>query len=493
MYRLLLPLLLLVACAPAPEALPPHVILILADDLGYHDLSAYRALSGLPADSLPTTHTPHLDRLAREGMAFTQFYAGAAVCSPSRAALLTGRNCTRTGIYNWIPPRQPMHLRAGEITLAEMLQPLGYQTGHFGKWHLTAEGMDQPLPQDQGYAYSFFTHNNAEPSHHNPVNFFRGDSALGPLEGYACQLVMDEALRWLDQRQPGQPFYLNIWFNEPHEKVAAPDSLVARHGSNATYYAAIENLDLALGRLLAYLDAQDLSRETIVIFTSDNGSQVRHSNGSLRGEKAFNFEGGLRVPFILRWPGEVPAGVVSLQPGAFPDVLPTLASLTGAALPADRVLDGTSLAPVLRGAQDRLAERQPIFFYRYFHDPILMLREGDWCLLGYTQPVPYAEDYDQRALALLQPAPGTPRWSNWGFQAGHMAFIHQQVPQHYELYHLGRDPGQRQDLAAREPARVAAMQATMWHLRQEMVAEGGDWYAPLDGQAPLSPQPETPN
>jgi arylsulfatase A len=468
----------LLACEPAFEAQrPPNVILILADDLGYNDLSRYRPLADSQADTLPQAQTPQLDQLGGEGMTFTQFYAGAAVCSPSRAALLTGRNCTRAGIYNWIPPNQPMHLRSEEVTLAEMLKPLGYQTGHFGKWHLTAEGMGQPLPNDQGFDYSFFAYNNANPSHKDPENYFRNGEPVGQLEGYACQLVMDEALAWLERRVPTEPFYLNVWFNEPHVKLAAPDSLTARHDFKPQYYGAIENLDLAVGRLLRYLEEQGLAGETLVVFTSDNGSQELYSNDPLRGEKCLNFEGGLRVPLMVRWPGRIPAGVISDQPGGFPDVLPTLASLTGAALPADRKLDGTDLSPVWRGEQEALTQRSPIFFYRYFHDPILMLREGDWVLLGYEQPpYPYAEHYDIKELALLKPDPAKPDWSMWGFQAAHMAYLEQQQPQHFELYDLASDPQQRQDLSANEPARVARMKIKMRQLREEMVQEGGNWF-----------------
>ena len=419
---ILLTVLFMGGCrSSSSEQLPPHVILILADDLGYNDLSCYRTAHEYEADRPPTTRTPHIDRLAEEGIRFTDFYCGAAVCSPSRAALLTGRNSTRVGIYNWIPPDQPMHLRDSEITLAEMLLKQGYRTAHFGKWHLTAEGMGQPLPEDQGYETSFFTYNNAHPSHHNPVNFFRDTLPAGPLEGYSCQLVVDEALNWLHNREEkDSPFYINIWFNEPHEKVAAPDSLKVRHPYHPAYYGCIENMDHAVGRLLRYLEEEGLEEQTLVIFTSDNGSQVMGSNKPLRGEKAFNLEGGIRVPFLVRWNGKVPAGRVSGTVGSFTDVLPTLASLTGAERPSGRVLDGEDLSRVFTGEQPDHRREQPVFFFRYFHDPVCMLREENWVLLGYQEePLEYRDDYNQRALANLQPDSGTARWSMWGFQPRH--------------------------------------------------------------------------
>ncbi len=471
-------LLPLLACDRPAEAPPPNVVLLLADDLGYNDLSCYRALHPQPSEQPPTSETPHLDRLAGQGMLFTNFYAGAAVCSPSRAALITGRNATRTGIYNWIPGNSPMHLRDEEVTIAELLQTRGYATGHFGKWHLTSPGTEQPLPNDQGFDYSFYAYNNAEPSHKDPENYFRNGEALGKLPGYACQLVVDEAIGWLERRPDKErPFYLNVWFNEPHVRLAAPSELTARHDYHPEYYGAIENMDGAVGRLIDYLEAQGLAGNTIVLFSSDNGSQWAHSNDPLRGEKCFNYEGGLRAPFLVRWPGRVPAGAVRDLPGSFTDVLPSLAELTGAAPPAGRTLDGVSLAAVWQGAEAAPERQSPIFFFRYFHDPICMLREGDWCLLGYQTPIPYAEQLDERALANLKPEAGQPAWSMWGFQPVHMTYLRDLEPSHFELYNLHDDPQQRRDLAADQPERVARMKKRMLELRAEMVAEGGDWFA----------------
>ena len=261
MKKLLSSLLLIVifASCQRQEKLatgPPNIILMVADDLGYNDLSSYRNANPGQAEKPPTTQTPYIDQLADEGMRFTNFYCGAAVCSPSRSAILTGRNATRNGIYNWIPPGQPMHLRAEEVTIAEMLKVKNYQTAHFGKWHLTAEGMGQPLMNDQGYDYSFFTYNNANPSHENPVNFFRNGKPVGELIGYASHLVVDEAIRWLEENKGSEdPFYINVWFNEPHEKVAAPDSLANRHDYNKEYYGCIENMDYAVGKITNFLKA----------------------------------------------------------------------------------------------------------------------------------------------------------------------------------------------------------------------------------------------
>ncbi len=471
--------LLFVSCKQEeqPET-PPNIVLILADDLGYNDISIYRETSGSNGPEAPTTQTPAIDQMAREGMRFTDFYAGAAVCSPSRAALLTGRNCNRLGIYNWIPPNQPMHLRAQELTMAEILKAKAYQTGHFGKWHLTSEGMGQPLPNEQGYDYSFFAYNNANPSHKDPVNYFRNGEPVGPLQGFACQLVMDEALNWLEQRNPDQPFYINVWFNEPHEKVEAPEALKARHQHHQAYYGAIENLDSAIARLTSYLEAKGLAENTLVVFTSDNGSQVYHSNDPFRGAKCFNYEGGLRVPFVVKWPGKVPAETVNGLPGSFPDLVPSIAAIAGVDLPTDRVYDGTDLSGVFSGKTNQVERNIPIFFYRYFHDPVTMLREGKWNLLGFSKPMPYIDGpFNAKELANLKPSEENPTWSAWNFQENHMPFIQQQEIVAFELYNLEDDPHQEHNVIEQHPAIAAPLQKRMLQLKQEMIAEGGDWFA----------------
>ena len=455
----------------------PNVILILADDLGYSDVSCYRKDHQSLYDQPSTSQTPHIDKLAENGIRFTDFYSGAAVCSPSRSALLTGRNCTRVGIYNWIPNNQPMHLRAEEVTLAEVMKDAGYNTGHFGKWHLTAEGTNQPLPMEQGFDYAFYTFNNAIPSHHNPVNFYRNGEAVGDLQGYSCQLVVDEAIEWLEKTDKKErPFYVNLWFNEPHEKVAAPPKFAGNHEYRDQYYGAIENMDNAVGRVMEYLKKNNLEKNTVIIFTSDNGSQVASSDNPLRGEKVFNYEGGIRIPFIVKWPGKVPSGAVSRVPGSFTDVLPTLVNFTDTKLPKNRTLDGEDLSSVfLKNAE--YERSKPIFFFRYFHEPVTMLRDGDWVLLGYhDEPLPYLKDYNPVEFAKLKPEEGEPTWSMWGFQESHMEFLKTAAPKNFELYHVRKDISQKSDVKKEHPEIAERMIKQTQKLRQEMIEEGGDWY-----------------
>ncbi|MFG0296049.1 MAG: sulfatase-like hydrolase/transferase, partial [Maioricimonas sp. JB045] len=226
-------LLALVSTTSADDA-RPNVVMLLADDLGYADLSCF--------DS-PEVKTPALDGLAAEGAKFTHFYAGSAVCSPSRAGLLTGRFPVRASVYSWIHTSHNMHLRVEETTIAEVLKQAGYDTAHVGKWHLSYDLEDgsgpNPDPGDHGFDHWLATGNNAEPSHRNPNNFVRNGKALGEVPGYSCQIVADEAIGWLKGRsEPSRPFFLNVWFHEPHRKVAAPEELAARHADtkNPHYY-----------------------------------------------------------------------------------------------------------------------------------------------------------------------------------------------------------------------------------------------------------------
>lgn len=456
----------------------PNIIIMLADDLGYNDLTCYRNAHNTPSPKPPTSKTPNLDKLAEQGMRFTDFYCGAAVSSPSRAALLTGRNAVRVGIYNWIPESSPMHLRDEEITIAELLKEKGYQTGHFGKWHLTNNFDKNPGPLEQGYDYALYTQNNAVPSHHNPVNFILNGEPIGPQEGYASHLVVDETINWLDNnREQDKPFYINVWFHEPHEVCAAPDSLASKHEYNQQYYGCIENMDLAVGRLMKHLEKSGLEKNTLIMFSSDNGSQKKFSNLPLKGKKCLNLEGGVRVPFILKWPGKTPQNKVSNIVAGFIDLLPTIADITGTALPEGKNIDGISIKKAFAGDDTFSRKNAPITFYRYFNDPVGMLREGDWCLVGYHEDFEYTHDIDIPKLAKFKPAEGEKRWSQWGFQKSHMEKIPEIVPSVYKLYNLRKDIGQENDVSEKYPEKTEQMKKKMKMLREEMIEEGGDWYS----------------
>ncbi|MEE3221148.1 MAG: sulfatase-like hydrolase/transferase, partial [Planctomycetota bacterium] len=204
----------------------PNIVVILCDDLGYGDLACY---------GHPHIKTPNLDRLAAAGIRLTACYSAAPVCSPSRVGLLTGRVPNRAGVYDWIPAaggpradaRDQVHMRREETTIAHLLKTAGYATCLSGKWHCNSyfNSPKQPQPGDSGFDHWFATQNNAAPSHENPVNFVRNGKRVGKLQGYSCQLVIDEAINWLDRlakKSPQQPFFLFATFHEPHEPVASP-------------------------------------------------------------------------------------------------------------------------------------------------------------------------------------------------------------------------------------------------------------------------------
>ena len=198
----------------------PDIVIVMLDDSGYTDFGSYGS----------DIETSNLDAFASEGIRFTDCHAAAPNCSPSRAGMLTGCIPPRVGMYSYIPPSHPMHLLDEEVTVAEVLRKEGYATGHFGKWHLSnLENPKQPGPNDQGFDYSLGTSNNAQPSHENPVNFVRNGKAIGKVEGYSCQIVVDETLQWLDTVPEEQRLFACVWFHEPHARIASPADLIAKY------------------------------------------------------------------------------------------------------------------------------------------------------------------------------------------------------------------------------------------------------------------------
>jgi len=426
----------------------PNFLVILCDDLGYGDLGCY---------GHRVIRTPHLDRLAAEGMRLTDCYSAAPVCSPSRAGLLTGRNPNRMGVYDWIPSDHVMHLPADEVTVATLLRRGGYDTCHVGKWHCNGKfnAPAQPQPDDHGFSYWFSTQNNAHPSHHNPDNFVRNGTDAGRLEGYACQVVADEAIGWLEtKRDPDKPFFLFVCFHEPHEPIASPPALVDSYRQagvmeqgRALYYANVTNMDAAVGRLRAALDRLDLADTTFIWFTSDNGPETLNryrgawrsfgSPGPLRGMKLHLYEGGIRVPGILFWPGRTRAGVECPMVVSGVDVLPTLCELAGVDVPDERPIDGASIVPIFSGRP--VARQTPLFWFygAALGGPKFALRDGpDKLLAGWNLPEAVG-----RPLAL-------PENTRRAKQAQLTKF---------ELYDLSEDLAENHDRAGREPGRVEVL------------------------------------
>ena len=375
----------------AAETKKPSFIVILCDDLGYGDLGCY---------GHPHIKTPRLDRLADEGLRLTDCYASAPVCSPSRAGMLTGRTPNRAGIYDWIPNDNVMHLRPQEVTVAKLLKGAGYATCHVGKWHCNGKfnSKEQPQPGDHGFDHWFSTQNNAGPNHKDPRNFVRNGDPVGPLTGWSSQLIVDEGLRWLEKQPADQPVCLFVWLHSPHEIVATPEEFiapyrkVAKSEDEAIYYGNVAQVDHEVGRLLDQLDASGRGKDTLVFFTSDNGPETlnryrtaNHSWGTpgpLRGMKLHMYEGGLRVPGLLRWPGRVAAKQTGTQPVSNVDVLPTLCELGGASVPKDLKLDGTSVVPLFAGQEVRRAKPLYWQYDKALGTPKVALRDGDWKILA---------------------------------------------------------------------------------------------------------------
>ncbi len=372
--------LLLLTTNASAEVKQPNVVILLADDLGSKDIGC---------DGGPVK-TPALDKLAANGVRFTDFHSGAPVCSPARATLLTGRHHLRTGVYTVIQDHiHNMHLLKSEVTIAEHLKANGYDTVHLGKWHLGTpfRRMQKPWIDEHGFDYWFATDLNAAPSHRNPTNFWRNRKRVGELKGYACQLVVDEAIGWLDEkRDDDRPFFLNIWFHEPHAPLAAPDDIVQQYGDlndpAAIYSATIDNTDRAIARLVKKLEQTGSLDNTIIIYTSDHGSYRHERNGNLQAGKGSLMEGGTRTPGIIHWPNGIKGGRVESTPAGALDLLPTICGLAGVTKPNNVHLDGTDLSPLLTGDRSDFNRHQPLTWHSPTSQPVVAIREGNYSLVG---------------------------------------------------------------------------------------------------------------
>jgi arylsulfatase A len=413
----------------------PNIVLFLADDLGYGELGCYGNTAAI---------TPHLDRFAAEGLRLTDCHSACPVCSPSRAALLTGRHPYRTGVFTWIPEGSPIHLRSSEATLPETLRAAGYDTCHVGKWHLNGKfnSPEQPQPADHGYAWWLATQNNAAPSHAFPENFVRNGQPIGKVDDYSAPFVASEAVTWLkEKRDTSKPFFLAVWTHEPHYPIASAERYEKLHAAVAdpverTYRSNVTQLDDAFGTLMKALDELGAADSTFVFFTSDNGPEGdgvkgpgRGLAGGLRSRKRSMYEGGHRVPGLVRWPGRIQPGTESDLPVIGSDFFPTVLAAAGLDPPAGVKLDGVNLLPALAG---EAVERPVPMYWRW--GGFVALREGPWKIVA-DEP-------------LEQP----------------------------ELYNLATDRAETTSLAEREPERVAAMLARLRALSAEIEAEGPDWW-----------------
>jgi arylsulfatase len=388
---------------------PPNVVFILADDLGRGDLGCY---------GQEKIKTPNIDRLAREGMRFTQFYAGSPVCAPSRCVLMTGKHTGHAAIRNNSEhqPEGQRPMAAGEVTLADLFKRQDYATAAVGKWGLGYPGSEaDPLKRGFDFFYGFNCQRHA---HNHYPTYIRKNNDRIPLEGndggptgkqYSHDLMEAEALAWL-RRHKDRPFFLYLPFIIAHAALQVPDDSLAEYrgkwddppydgftngrrnyqphpAPRAAYAAMVTRLDRTVGRVLDLLKALGLDDNTIVMFSSDNGPASRYgghdspffrSAGPFRGFKGDVYEGGLRTPFIARWPGKISPGTESDLPGYFPDVLPTLLDLIGAADRVPRGIDGISIAPTLLGRPSEQKQHEFLVWYFPGYTGQHAVRMGDW-------------------------------------------------------------------------------------------------------------------
>ena len=422
----------------------PNVVVILVDDLGWTDAVCYGSRY---------YETPNIDRLAREGVKFTNGYAACAVCSPTRAAVMTGRYPARLGVTDWIRgrfqggaipadkknptayvgqkdlkllcPPNALWMELDEITIAEALKPAGYTSCHVGKWHL---GADDWYPDRQGFDYNVGGCDFGQPpSYFDPYTNKRMGSipTLEPRhEGeYLTDRESDEAVRFIRQhasaRHRDGPFFLYMAHYAVHMPIQGKEDLVAKYKAkpvtnqkNPTYAAMVESVDHAVGRILGVLDELDLADNTLVIFTGDNGGLLGPTdNAPLRSGKGYPYEGGIREPLLIRWPGVAEAGSECHVPASSIDFFPTICEAAGVDLPGDRPIDGESLVPLLKGQGK---PKRDALFWHFPHSrpyppgkrgiwvvPYSIVRAGDWKLIKRYEGKPFelfnlAEDLPEK-------------------------------------------------------------------------------------------------
>lgn len=445
----------------------PNILIFLVDDLGYGDLACY---------GHPFMITPYLDQLAEEGMRFTDCHAGSPICSPARAALLTGRNPYRVGIWNLAG--RDTYMQNEEVTIAEILKEKGYQTFFTGKWHMSNPNNGQPDPGDQGFDRWMIR---------DAGKFLTNKGDVPYKDGASCDEVVDYSIEMLESRDTKKPFFLEVCIREPHTPLTPPQKYMDLYENDRVrylekflkygrvkrpsyvdenapeharyYYGTITQLDEAFGKLMETLEEQGVDDNTWVFFTSDNGCEhpVTHKNserdrswgtpGELRGMKRFLYEGGHRVAGIMRWPEVIQPGAVSEELISAVDLLPTVCEIVGAEKP-DVALDGVNILPVLKG-YPFIRENPLTWNICFTHAPNMAMRLGKYSLLGYFDPLKEDENLQE--------------------------WIKSATLQSFELYDLEEDIRQEVDLKYMEEEVFLLMKAQMEVKWMEIQKDGPTW------------------
>lgn len=463
--RLSLLLLLATVLGASPEARAaeppqPNIVLILADDLGYGDLGCY---------GHPKFKTPHLDHLATEGTRLTQFNTPMPFCAPTRASLLTGRYPLRHRLTGNPAPdggvqADALALSGSEVLLPEVLRKAGYATGMVGKWHL---GHKKPeyLPTRRGFdEYLGILYSNDM----RPVQLSEGEKAIEyPLvQATLTQRYTDRAVRFIETNR-GRPFFLYFAHAMPHKPLACTEGYYKKSGAGL-YGDVMAELDASVGRVLAKLRELGLDERTLVVFTSDNGPWFGGSSGGLRGMKGTSWEGGYRVPCLVRWPGRVPAGKVVSEPAVMMDLFPTALSAAGIAPPGNRVIDGKDLVPLLSGQSKGHHE----FVFGMQGAQLATVRDGHWKL--HVLPARDRKDgkpgerwIDPRGpdgVTILAPYEQAQPAEYPGLRSG-------DDTKAMTLFDLANDPGEQRDVSARNPEVVSRLKMAYDRALKEMTGD----------------------
>ncbi len=452
---------------PKPK---PNIIYILVDDLGYGDVNFN--LPGLDRFNNPNLQTPNLAQIARNSLVFTNHYASSLVCSPSRAGLMTGRTPTRTNIPLFINDTRDddkKFLRGQEYTLAELLRDNGYNTAIFGKWHLNGADWQNPqswtgwtgsFPRQQGFEYGIVSKENPHftlqmkvNTQKDPGDFYSVDGKpLGPIKGYTSDIITARALDWIKNRtDKTKPFFAYLPYDAVHIRVSAADKYVDMYNTGNprmdAYYANISHLDAAIGKLVSELTDLGLAKNTLILFSSDNGPDVLNgwdatyfcygTSHPLSGQKYQLYEGGIRVPGLAYWPATIKPGI-SNEPNSTLDVLPTLAELIGGQLPKHVKLDGESILPLFLN-KGFVSRKRPMYWQydlpRYYPNTV-----GE----GYQKRIDGLEKSENGLLPRVKIRKGD--FILYGLSE--KAFT---PPTHFKLFNLNTDPNEQRPLVANGP------------------------------------------
>jgi arylsulfatase A-like enzyme len=427
----------------------PNIIIVFADDLGYGDIGSFSTRTG---QAKP--RTPNLDRMASEGVRLTNFYVAQAVCSASRAALLTGSYSNRVSILGALNHRATHGINANELTLAEILKPRGYATAIVGKWHL---GHERPfLPLQHGFdeylglPYS----NDMWPRHPQQKNFYPdlplidGNAVVkvDPDQTQLTTMYTERAVSFIERNRE-KPFFLYMAHAMPHVPLFVSDKYKDKT-SQGLYGDVIAEIDWSVGQLLDAVKRAKLDENTLIIFTSDNGPWLSYGNhggsaDSFREGKGTTFEGGVRVPFVARWPGRIPQGTVATLPAMTIDLLPTLARLAGAAVPTDRIIDGRDMWALLATPSKAQAPHEALYFY--WGSELHAVRSGRW------------------KLHLPHPYQSLERSGNDGSPG---AYTRKELE--LSLFDLEADPGESTNVADRHPETVKTLLELVERTRDDL-------------------------